>query len=279
MRFIFTSILLISLIFFFGCSLQKREHRKGYYIHWKETKNPIAVNKNQVNILKTGISRTKESKLREPQSTEMLLASKDNSLFLPLRTKSHKDSVKGQDCGDSLFLKDGQATKVKITEVSGTGIKYRRCDNLSGPVFVATKTSVSRIKYSNGLGEAFESPKKSDLSENKNTGPETKKEQVPEKKKPSKTLAYIAFVCGMIFLACGLLTLITYLSGLTFLPFIVLGAIFYFLTWISSLIAIFTIKAKPEQHTGKTFAWIGFGVVAGYTIAVVAILLFLLYGV
>jgi hypothetical protein len=279
MRFISISSLLISLIFFSGCSLQKREYRKGYYLHWKKESAPVTVDKNKVSLFKTATAQKREPKLSEQYNIEILLASKGNSLFLPAKIISLRDPVKAQDCGDSLFLKDGQATKVKIIEISGTEIRYRRCDNLNGPVFVAAKTSVSRIRYSNGLVEAFDSAKKNDPPENKYTEPEKKNELPKEKKKPSKTLAYIAFACGMMFLACGVLTLMTYLGGFSFVPFMVLGAVFYFLTWISSLIAIFTIKAKPEKHSGKTFAWIGFGVVAVYTLAVLAILLFLLYGV
>jgi hypothetical protein len=231
------SILLISLTLFWGCSLQKREYRKGYYVHWKEGRISSPANADKVNVFKTGTPEAKGSKLSGLQNTEVLLASYDNSLFFSSRIRSLKDSVKGPDCGDSLFLRDGQASKVKITEINGTEIKYRRCDNLNGPVFVTAKTSVSRIKYSNGLVEAFEAAKKNTPPEKKYLEPEQKNEPLKERKRPSKTLAYIAFACGMLFLACGLLTLMAYLSGFSFLPFMALGAVFYILTWVSSLIA------------------------------------------
>ena len=44
---------------------------------------------------------------------------------------------------------------VKVTEINIDDIKYKRFDNLEGPLYVSNKSEIESIKFSNGLVETF----------------------------------------------------------------------------------------------------------------------------
>ncbi|HWK07804.1 MAG TPA: hypothetical protein VNS58_29430 [Puia sp.] len=58
-------------------------------------------------------------------------------------------SIKGK-AQDTITLKDGSEIKAKVTEVNSSEVKYKKWNNLDGPVFVIDKTTVFMIKYQNG---------------------------------------------------------------------------------------------------------------------------------
>jgi len=100
-----------------------------------------------------------------------MTASIDNT-FIPERDKSPssdllmiigatKQSVElftGQpsEC-DTILFKSGSRLTGKVEEIGLSEIKYRKCDNLNGPVFLVLKSEVAMIKFSNGTREAFTS--------------------------------------------------------------------------------------------------------------------------
>ncbi len=57
---------------------------------------------------------------------------------------------------DIIVTKDSQRINVKIEEVTLDVIKYRRSDNLNGPLYTLPKSDISSILYENGLVEAFQ---------------------------------------------------------------------------------------------------------------------------
>ncbi len=56
---------------------------------------------------------------------------------------------------DVIVKKNGDEIKAKIEEVSTTDIKYRKHDNLEGPLFYIPKTDVFMIRYEDGTKETF----------------------------------------------------------------------------------------------------------------------------
>ena len=66
---------------------------------------------------------------------------------------------------DVITLKSGEEIKAKVTEISASEIKYKRFDNLNGPVIVIPKSSVFAINYENGTREVINTIK-SDTSRN-----------------------------------------------------------------------------------------------------------------
>ena len=54
---------------------------------------------------------------------------------------------------DILTMRNGTVINVKILEISTTEIKYKRYDNLDGPLIVIPRINVSHIRYENGVTE------------------------------------------------------------------------------------------------------------------------------
>lgn len=58
---------------------------------------------------------------------------------------------------DTLFLINSTKVVAKISEINPDQIKYKRIDNIDGPLYILNKNSVKYIIYSNGLKEEIES--------------------------------------------------------------------------------------------------------------------------
>lgn len=61
-------------------------------------------------------------------------------------------TIKAQDL---LTLKTGEEINVKVTEITDYEIKFKRTDNLEGPIRVYKKSQVFSIKYENGTKSVF----------------------------------------------------------------------------------------------------------------------------
>jgi len=58
---------------------------------------------------------------------------------------------------DTIVLQNGNFIDAKIEEITPTEIKYRRADNLNGPLIIINKSEVLSIKYENGTVEVINS--------------------------------------------------------------------------------------------------------------------------
>lgn len=56
---------------------------------------------------------------------------------------------------DLITKKTGEDIQAKITEVNQTEIKYKRFDNLDGPVFTLSKADILMIRYENGTKDIY----------------------------------------------------------------------------------------------------------------------------
>lgn len=57
-------------------------------------------------------------------------------------------SVNAQDI---IILRDGNMIEAKVMEIHPTEVRYKRIDNLNGPMIIILKSSVLSIKYENGI--------------------------------------------------------------------------------------------------------------------------------
>ena len=57
---------------------------------------------------------------------------------------------------DTIVKTDGNEIKAKVEEVMDTEIKYRKYDNLSGPVYTIKKSDIFMVKYENGSKDVFD---------------------------------------------------------------------------------------------------------------------------
>ena len=61
---------------------------------------------------------------------------------------------------DTLSMRSGENILVKVIEVGATEVKYKKQDNLNGPLFSILKSDLSMIKYENGTSEKFSKEEK-----------------------------------------------------------------------------------------------------------------------
>lgn len=199
MKKILQAFLIGSILFllFNQCSFQKRLYQQGYYIHYKKT--PIR----PTNYYS---ANTPTKKYTIDKKDELL--SVDNSILKKISTNAHPvdaeiastsklyipviSSKKPQEdsCGDKIIMKTGDEFLVKIIEITNSEIKYKRCDNLDGPLYTISKSKVYLIEYKNGIKEHM-------ITEPENTQKPTEysgKEQYPN----HYWTAWILFAVGFI---------------------------------------------------------------------------------
>jgi hypothetical protein len=56
---------------------------------------------------------------------------------------------------DTLSTRYGESILVKVIEVGTAEVKYKKLDNLNGPVFSMLKSDLLMIKYENGTSENY----------------------------------------------------------------------------------------------------------------------------
>lgn len=61
---------------------------------------------------------------------------------------------------DTLSTRYGETILVKVIEVGTSEVKYKKLDNLNGPVFSMLKSDLLMIKYENGTSEKFSKEEK-----------------------------------------------------------------------------------------------------------------------
>ena len=103
-------------------------------------------------------------------------------------------TVLGQDV---ILLKDGSEIKAKVTEIGVQEIKYKKFDNLEGPVYTLKKSDVFMITYENGQKEVIKAEEQPAVNQ---PGQQGRVQQQPEisisssvvrKTKTASTFGYI----------------------------------------------------------------------------------------
>ena len=62
----------------------------------------------------------------------------------------------GATAQDLMVLRDGSIEKVKVLEVNGNGVRYRKHNNIDGPVFWDYKANILSIRYEDGSIQRFD---------------------------------------------------------------------------------------------------------------------------
>jgi hypothetical protein len=148
---------------------------------------------------------------------------------------------------DTIILKSGALLIGKVEEIGQSEIKYRKCNNLTGPLISISKSEVSSIHYSNGTRDFFDP---SDA-------------YIPNRPIPTYNYNPVLKIEGL-----GLAGFISSLVGL-FIAGIPLGAV----AIVFGGISLSKIKKQPQKFKGKGFAIasiiIGIIAVAGMIILLV----------
>ncbi len=151
---------LIYLLFFAvfiiqACSVDKRRYTSGYAVKWNKNE-PSVKSKNQ----KVFLTQKKETSIKSKVkiiSYEEILSLKDVKTLTASIEKRKAIILLAPDsvnC-DTLIMRNGTEIKAKVTEITPTEIKFKYCNNLSGPNYVVYRYEVSYVKYANGSLDSF----------------------------------------------------------------------------------------------------------------------------
>jgi len=56
---------------------------------------------------------------------------------------------------DVITYRNGTEAKVKVTEITSTEVKFKKEENLDGPVYTTSKSEIFMIQYENGIKDVF----------------------------------------------------------------------------------------------------------------------------
>jgi hypothetical protein len=242
-----------------GKSIQKKKYSKGFFISRNNgvrfdnsTKQDTKIEKNSIEIA-----------LKE-EHTEKISSKTDSSLNIIHKKKLDKDFIKDvstkipnykEDC-DEIILKNGEIIKSKILEIGVNEVKYKKCDNQTGPTYSTLKTEIFMIKYQNGTTEVFSNSATTSSNKNNNE-------------------ADNASIFGIISMVSGILgLLLTLFSGyfITALLLCVGGIVF-------GALSLKEIRLNPTSTSSKALAKTGLitGIIGGVILFLALIGIFLFF--
>ena len=125
-----------------------------------EKSNPRDSSKNALTTLQTQITSNDYKQMKTALETikgEKLTFKEKLTLRLFKRKISAtigKMSLVNPEC-DVVTLNDGTDVSCKVLEINDQEIKYKKCENLDGPVYIINKKNIFRIVYANGTKEVI----------------------------------------------------------------------------------------------------------------------------
>ncbi len=151
-------IALALIIPFTSCTVQKRLYRNGYSVNWssdnKAPKSKVLINEieNSVSELKednSDLALTSNGIVLEEKSIVSL-----NDETLIIKEYNNESIIDTSKC-DVMLLTNGEEISVKIIEITPTDVKFKRCDNLEGPIKMISKNYIFSITHLDGKKEVF----------------------------------------------------------------------------------------------------------------------------
>jgi len=251
-------LLLTGIIFLSSCSLKKSSYRPGYYIDFAfNHKTKHSYIKNKTSHSEQFILIPKESSAFVETKEDLMASAADGYVEVIQNQKSKNNLQDPTDslCEDVINFRSGKVLTAKVLEITETHIKYKRCDNLDGPVFSINKNDIASVKYPNGTVETFElayTPL-----------PTPVKRPVPNRLKRVHPMAWVVLAFTIAIPVLGLLSMLA--------------------IWLISPYAEMKIRQQPDRYKGlrmldicNTILRVFVGMLVAVTILVVVILLLLL---
>lgn len=145
LRFIFFGLALTLLS---SCAQQKRVHRPGYHFEWpgKPSKTQTSVS-TQKPVVKPELPRAESGTTAVTTGAIAAVEYRPAPVFTGSRTYI-------DEC-DTIVLRNEAEIRARVYLVTETEIKYKFCNNTSGPMMVVSKEDVLMIRYGNGRQEIF----------------------------------------------------------------------------------------------------------------------------
>lgn len=221
-----------------SCGLEKRKYMNGFY-------NSTSSNKKVRTISQADEKFLEDKQIDYNLIDETAVASIKIEPLAHIKEKKYVSGYfnkKKEKC-DLMIKMNGDEVLGKVTEITLTEIKYKKCNNLDGPTISIRKNDVLLIKYANGTREIISKIDSSEKNDDDYIDRNAKK-QTPVKKK-THGLAVTSYIVA--------------LSGLAVAWFIAgaVGIATGIVSLIFGIIALSKIKKQPEKYKGKGFAVLG----------------------
>lgn len=139
----------LTLAMITSCTIEKRLYRKGYHIESR--------------LFTQENSKNSFEKMSSDKSIAEATAIADSKDEVPLNevVQLIESAVDSIVC-DTLMLKDGTKLIVKVESISDSEVRYKKCSNINGPVYIESSKKVDFIAYSNGSRDNIGSKLSSD---------------------------------------------------------------------------------------------------------------------
>lgn len=174
----------ILLIFILNsCSIEKRTFNKGYHIQWiskRISKDIISsIDKNEdEDERQMNIEAKYTPIVSKIDFAQMDIIDEPNQINQESKVsyKLKEQLIPPVDECDVILLNNGDEISAKVIEIGINEVKYKKCDNINGPLFTISKNSIFSIKYSNGSKDVFTNlDKKSSNTNHQNNNTSNKK--------------------------------------------------------------------------------------------------------
>jgi len=258
-------LLLLPLLLIFSCSVQKRKYQKGYHFTWNRTANKVKEKRDSPAHNQHHKKESRPEKITSPANEyPEIIVAKDNHLTAKELNKKKNALIGAEPC-DEIIFRDGSEVKAKLTENTDTEIRYKKCDALDGPTYIAKKSDVFMVKYANGTREVFrEQASSSQLDSRKATY---------KVAKINHPMANASFVMG-------LLSVLTLVAAIYITPlFVYFSPLFAILALIFGIVALRKIADDSDNSTGEGMAIAGLVIgsllVVFWFILIIAVLTFI----
>lgn len=210
----FSIYFLLTLFIISACTVVDSHYYPGYYLGQSKHKN----NRKETGLKKEFPENEKRRIVREeniriidikPENDEInqgYIASADNMGPVIIHGRSPKFNINQHknnnnllrviinhmppDSCDNIVLKSGDEISAVVEEVSETSIRYRRCDNKSGPSYSISKNNVFMVKYFNGTKDVF--------NLHKEVKPESKKDTLDTSHAKTEWLGVAGFLVALL---------------------------------------------------------------------------------
>jgi hypothetical protein len=173
---------------------------------------------------------------------------------------------------DIIIQKNGEEIKAKVEQVLDTEIKYRKADNLSGPLYSIKKAEVFMIRYENGSKDVFNT-QAAPIFTQPQSGQASKAKVKDSDIKPAKTGSIINYAIVVPIMALGIISATSDDSGSA----IGFGAGATVVGGIGIPIGAL-ITGKTRRNTGvdgnpglRIAGWVGYGLTIADAITMLAL--------
>ena len=149
-KYLVVCLQILVLIAFNSCSVKKRSYRNGYFVSWHGHRSKAH------DVAHKTITKQEVVSIDNKDPERILLSSGSENKIIGLDDKPIANAIFNDDeCNDYITMANGDRIKAKVLEVNENEIKYKRCDNINGPIITTSKKLVTKITYANAHEDVF----------------------------------------------------------------------------------------------------------------------------